>query len=145
MSKVIQHLQEIQADSHVLYVTIHNYHWNVKGLQFFAVHEATEKLYDAMSEIFDETAERILQLGGTPLVSISEITAKTTLKEETKKSFAVKEVIENIAKILEGMLAQWKKLSTLAEEVRDTTTMTMADDKVAGLEKQLWMYRATLA
>jgi len=43
------------------------------------------------------------------------------------------------------MLAQWKKLSVLAEEVRDTTTMNMADDKVAGLEKQLWMYRATLA
>jgi len=145
MSNVIQHLQEIQADSHVLYVTIHNYHWNVKGLQFFAVHEATEKLYDTMSEIFDETAERILQLGGTPLVSLSEIMAKTTLKEESKKSFEVKEVIENIAIILEAMLAQWKKLSVLAEEVRDTTTMNMADDKVAGLEKQLWMYRATLA
>jgi len=87
MSNVIQHLQEIQADSHVLYVTIHNYHWNVKGLQFFAVHEATEKLYDTMSEIFDETAERILQLGGTPLVSLSEIMAKNDAQRRVEKIF----------------------------------------------------------
>ncbi|AFL68901.1 Dps family protein [Sulfurospirillum barnesii] len=145
MSSVIKQLQEIQADSHILYVTFHNYHWNVKGMQFFPVHEMTEKLYDAMSEVFDDTAERILQLGGTPLVTLSEIMAKTTLKEESKNSFDAVAVIGNVVKALEKMLAQWSTLSKLAEEVRDTTTMNMADDKVAEIEKQLWMYKATLA
>lgn len=145
MSKVIKQLQEIQANSHVLYVTFHNYHWNVKGMQFFPVHEMTEKLYDAMSEIFDDTAERILQLGGKPLVTLSEIVAASTLKEETKNSFEAKEVISHVVKALEAMLAEWVKLSKLAEEVRDTTTTAMADEKVAELEKQLWMYKATLA
>ena len=145
VSKVIKQLQEIQANSHVLYVAFHNYHCNVKGMQFFPVHEMTEKLYDAMSEIFDDTAERILQLGGKPLVTLSEIVAASTLKEETKSSFEAKEVISHVVKALEAMLAEWVKLSKLAEEVRDTTTMAMADEKFAELEKQLWMYKATLA
>ena len=46
MSKVIQLLQQIQADSLVFYTKLHNLHWNVEGLMFKPIHEATEKIYD---------------------------------------------------------------------------------------------------
>lgn len=35
MSKIIEQLKQIQADSHALYVKMHNYHWNIKGMDFF--------------------------------------------------------------------------------------------------------------
>ena len=145
MSNVIKQLQDIQADAHILYVNFHNYHWNIRGMQFFPIHEMTESLYNAMSEVIDDTAERVLQLGGEPLVNLSEIIARASVKEDVKHSFEAKEVIQNISKALEEMLAKWRMLPKKAEEVRDTTTMAMADEKVAELEKQLWMYRATLA
>lgn len=32
---VTKQLLQMQADAHHLWVKFHNYHWNVKGLQFF--------------------------------------------------------------------------------------------------------------
>ena len=45
MSKVVTQLNQIQADAHALFVKFHDYHWYVKGIQFFSVHEYTEKAY----------------------------------------------------------------------------------------------------
>lgn len=60
---VTKQLLQMQADAHHLWVKFHNYHWNVKGLQFFSIHEYTEKAYEEMAELFDSCAERVLQLG----------------------------------------------------------------------------------
>jgi len=43
MKKVIKQLKVIQASSLVMFTKVHNYHWNIKGNQFFPVHEMTEK------------------------------------------------------------------------------------------------------
>ena len=73
MSKVIQLLQQIQADSLVFYTKLHNLHWNVEGLMFKPIHEATEKIYDEFADVFDDVAERVIQLGGNPYVTLSDI------------------------------------------------------------------------
>ena len=57
MSKVIKQLKQIQADAHALYIKVHNYHWNVKGMDFHPVHAYTEGLYNEMSVLFDDMAE----------------------------------------------------------------------------------------
>ncbi|MCG3720027.1 DNA starvation/stationary phase protection protein, partial [Aliarcobacter butzleri] len=49
MSNVIKQLKQIQADAHALYVKIHNFHWNVKGMDFHPVHSYTEGVYNQMS------------------------------------------------------------------------------------------------
>ena len=44
MKNVVTQLNQLQADAHSLFVAFHDYHWNVKGLQFFSIHEYTENL-----------------------------------------------------------------------------------------------------
>lgn len=41
-NQLIDKLNQNVADLHLIYVKLHNYHWNVKGLQFFQIHNATE-------------------------------------------------------------------------------------------------------
>ena len=48
MSKVVTQLNQIQADAHALFVKFHDYHWYVKGIQFFSVHEYTQKAYERL-------------------------------------------------------------------------------------------------
>lgn len=48
---VTKQLLQMQADAHHLWVKFHNYHWNVKGLQFYSIHEYTEKAYEEMAEL----------------------------------------------------------------------------------------------
>lgn len=139
MSKVIEQLKQTQADAHALYIKMHNYHWNIKGMDFFPVHDHTEKIYDKMSELYDDTAERVLQLGGKPYLTAKELLEATKIEDETKDSFNSKEVVTAIINEYKYLLEEFRNLSELASEANDKTTEAFADDHVAELEKDLWM------
>ena len=72
MSQIVEKLKQIQADSAVFYIKLHNYHWNVKGMDFHPVHSALEAMYDEVTEQMDEVAERVLQIGEKPYVTLED-------------------------------------------------------------------------
>ncbi|HYH56890.1 MAG TPA: ferritin-like domain-containing protein, partial [Anseongella sp.] len=65
-------LNELLANYQVFYINARGFHWNIKGDKFFELHTKFEELYtDSLLKI-DETAERVLTLGFTPLHSYSD-------------------------------------------------------------------------
>jgi len=142
MSKVISQLNKIQADAHALYVKFHDIHWNVKGIQFFSVHEYTEKAYDAMSEIFDAVAERAIMLGGKAVIKAEDLEKLTCIKHEPKDSYDTIEALKIVREDYKHLLSEFKKLDELAEG--DTTTQDYAQEQIASYEKAIWMLDATL-
>ncbi|WP_169752810.1 Dps family protein [Campylobacter mucosalis] len=142
MSKVISKLNKIQADAHALYVKFHDLHWNVKGIQFFSIHEYTEKAYDDMHEIFDAVAERAIMLGGKAIVTSSELEKSTCIKHEPKASYTPTEVLELVLADYKHLLKEFKELDELASG--DTTTQAYAQEQIAKYEKAIWMLNATL-
>jgi len=144
MSKVIKQLKQIQADAHALYVKIHNYHWNIKGMDFHPIHSYTENIYDEMSELYDDTAERVIMLGDKPYLTLEELIKATKIETEKGSSFKSKEIIAKIFKDFDYLLKEFKNLSELASKDEDKTTEAFADEKVAKLEKDLWMLNSML-
>ncbi|MDR0407383.1 MAG: DNA starvation/stationary phase protection protein [Campylobacteraceae bacterium] len=142
--KVVGQLKSIQADAIALFVKIHNYHWNIKGLQFASVHSYTESLYDKVATIYDDTAERILQLDSKPVLTLDDIVKNTKIKTEKGDSFDTKYVLENIYKDFSYLLEEFKILSKLADEEEDKATAAYADDQVKEFEKELWKLKQTL-
>ena len=59
-------LAVLLADFQVYYANLRNFHWNVQGSNFYALHAEFERLYDDAAEKADEIAERLLQLDVTP-------------------------------------------------------------------------------
>lgn len=139
MTSIIENLKQIQADAHAMYVKIHNYHWNIKGMDFFPVHNHTEEIYTSMSTLYDDVAERVLQLGGKPYLTISDLANATKIEEESRDSFRSKEVVEAIINDYNYFLVSFRALSEVASKEGDKTTEAFADEKVAFLEKELWM------
>ncbi len=78
---IIQKLNQNLADLHILYVKLHNYHWNIQGPQFVTIHKTTEEFYERVAELYDEIAERILQLGDKPLATVKGYIENAQLKE----------------------------------------------------------------
>ena len=145
MSKVVTQLNQIQADAHALFIKFHDYHWNVKGIQFFSVHEYTEKAYEDMAEIFDDVAERAIQLGGKAVTKPEELNKLSHPKIDNKGSYTPTEVLNGILGEYEHLLGEFKKLEEVADKAKDSTTVAMAQDKIAKYEKAIWMLKATLA
>lgn len=145
MKKTINQLKKLQASSLVMFTKLHNYHWNIKGMHFHPIHEMTEKMYEQFSEVYDETAERVLQLGEKPYTLVKDLEEHSFIKEDKKTDFDAKYVLENILGDYKTLLKEFKKLSQKADEENDTTTVAFADDSVAHLEKDIWMIKATLS
>jgi len=143
-NKVIEQLKNIQADANALFVKIHNYHWNIKGIQFPGIHAYTEVLYDKLATIYDDTAERILQLEGKPILTLEEIAKTTRIKTEKGDSFDAKYVLDNIYKDFSFLLDSFKELSAAADEANDKASAAYADEQTAEFEKELWKLRQTL-
>ena len=132
--KVIEALRKLQADSIVLYMKIHNFHWNVRGLDFPQAHKA-----------FDDLAERILQLNGTPVVTLAEALKISKIKEETRTTFTSKETLKEVLKIYNNLHEDFESLAKLADKDDDRVTASYCDDKLSELEKAIWMLSAQLS
>ncbi|WP_104683721.1 Dps family protein [Helicobacter felis] len=144
-TKVVELLKQLQADSLVLFVKLHNFHWNVKGHDFHVVHKFTQAVYEEFAEKFDDLAERVAQLGGAPVVTMTEALKLAHVKEESKHTFHSKEVFEAILKDYEHLEKHFGQLSKVADEEGDKVTASYADEELAKLQKTLWMLKASLA
>lgn len=80
-SKLVEKLNKLLADYQIYYQNLRGLHWNVKGAQFFMLHEKYEELYDEAAEVIDELAERILMIDGKPLHSFADYLKTAELKE----------------------------------------------------------------
>lgn len=141
--QLIDKLNTNVANLQVLYVKLHNYHWNVRGAQFFSIHQVTESYYDYIAEQYDAIAERILQLGAKPLTTLKEYLDNATLQEEQGKDFDPPYILDRLIEDFNQLKKDFKEISDLANEINDQTTVAMADENVAWLEKAIWMLNAS--
>lgn len=132
------------ANLNVLYVKIHNFHWYVKGEQFFALHVKFEELYDEVTAKMDEVAERLLSIKGSPAATMKEYLELATIQEATGKEDTrgmVQSLIEDFATISEELTEGIE----LAEEVADQPTADLFTTIRSDLEKHQWMLRSFLS
>ena len=143
MSTVTNKLNQILANSNVMFTKLHNYHWNIKGMQFMPIHLKTEESYNYFSQVYDDTAERVLQLGGSPLITLKQILEESKIEEDSNSVFDATYVITNMVKDYELFLKDFKELSNIAEG--DATTSAYADDQVSILEKEIWILKSHIS
>lgn len=142
---VVKLLKQIEADSIVFYMKLHNLHWNVKGLLFKPIHEMTEEIYDEFADIFDDVAERVLQLGDKPIVTLNDALKIAKIKEESKSDFSGEEVLKIVLKDYEYFLKLFTDLSKASEKAGDTPSQDYANGAIAKLSKAIWMLKAQLS
>ncbi|PLR77335.1 DNA starvation/stationary phase protection protein [Bacillus sp. V3-13] len=131
------------ANWNILYTKLHRFHWYVKGPLFFTLHEKFEELYKEAALVVDETAERLLAIGGEPIATMKEYLETATLQETTGETTAnemVKSLIEDYRKINEGL----QEVAALAEEQNDIITNDLAVGLIEKIDKHIWMLNAYL-
>lgn len=143
MSKVIEELNQLLSDSKVFEQNLYNYHWNIRCKHFLSYHEKLGELYEMVGGDIDEFAERILQLGGTPISKMSEYLEKSGVEEE--------DVVHDAEKIWELVLRDLYKTVDALNKCRkaavsndDEGTNTMIGDKLLCVQKQVWMVSSIL-
>lgn len=127
----------------VMYTKLHNYHWYVKGHQFFTLHAKFEELYDEATAHMDEIAERILTLGGDPVATLKEHLEQSVVKEakgDEKADKMVATIVDDFSAIMESL----KKGMDEAAKVGDDMTEDLLNATYQSIEKHQWMLNAFL-
>ncbi|MGG4443308.1 Dps family protein [Brevibacillus fortis] len=123
----------------VLYYKFHNYHWYVKGPQFFTLHTTFEELYKEAALHIDELAERTLALGGEPVATMTQCLALASVQEASGNETA-EQMVQATVHDFNKMIGELK----IAEVVTDEITGDMFLAIRSNLEKQLWMLHSFL-
>lgn len=127
----------------VLYTKLHNYHWYVKGHQFFTLHAKFEELYNEATIHMDEIAERVLTLGGNPVATLAEQLQQSVIKEASGNEDSDK-MVETIVTDFDEIMSSLKKGMDEAAKNRDDMTEDLLNAIYQSVEKHQWMLNAFL-
>jgi len=130
------------ADTYILYIKSHGYHWNVTGPMFRTLHLMFEEEYLELRDAVDVIAERIRSLDEFAPGTSREFVALTGLSEADGVPDAL-EMVRDLAAGHEAVSRTAKALVTLAEEAGDVATADLATQRAEVHEKTAWMLRAT--
>jgi starvation-inducible DNA-binding protein len=142
---VIERLTSLLADEFVLYAKTRNYHWNVTGPHFGALHVLFEKQYEELAEIADEVAERVRALGGQAVGTLAEFQEHTRLKEEPNHYPSDRTMLANLLHDHESVIRSSRDdLDACANQFGDAGTSDFLTGLMERHEKTAWMLRAHL-
>ncbi|MBK6879455.1 MAG: DNA starvation/stationary phase protection protein [Elusimicrobia bacterium] len=140
---IAQGLSVLLADSYTLYLKTHNFHWNVVGPMFQALHLMFETQYTELALAVDLIAERIRALGIPAPGSYAEFGKLTSVKEAVGVPKAT-EMIRQLLESNETVIAAAKKAFPAAEGAGDQATMDLLTQRITTHEKTAWMLKSLL-
>ena len=141
MQNILNSLNTFLSDLNVFYRKLQNYHWNVKGKDFFVVHGKLEEYYNNVNEQIDEIAEHILSLGGQPLGTLRDYLDTTKLAEAENKKVDSTVVFTEITKDFTTLLEEVTNIKKMADNETQYKTSALMDEIIENYTKTLWMLK----
>ncbi|HAD98747.1 MAG TPA: DNA starvation/stationary phase protection protein [Cryomorphaceae bacterium] len=138
---VADKLSEVLADSYLLMLKTHYYHWNVKGTLFKSLHDLTEQQYTELFEAIDDIAERIRALGFEAPGTFS-IFQKISNVKEAKSGLSDLEMSADLLETHESLILKLRETLKTADEISDEVTVDMMVSRLTIHEKAAWMLRS---
>ena len=139
-------LSKFLADSYTLYLKTHNFHWNVTGPMFNALHNMFEAQYTEQWTALDDIAERIRALGYNAPGSYAEFIKLSSIKEEPGATEAPdwREMVRQLVVGNEAVCRSARKAIDVADDADDEPTEDLLIQRLQTHEKYAWMLRSLL-
>jgi starvation-inducible DNA-binding protein len=142
--ELFEKVNKYLADTGVMYIKLHNLHWNVQGLQFKAVHEYLEDLYDDFTEKMDEVAELLRMNGKYPAASMADFQKLSTIEELPSEAIDVKKALSITLDELKAFDKSAREIHDMADEEGAFEVVMMMEEHVAGYQKTIWFISSML-
>jgi len=132
------------ANFSVLYMKLHNYHWHVKGENFFTLHVKFQELYTEAAVHLDTIAERMLSIGARPTATLKEQLQLSSIMEAAGDEDA-RGMVQALSDDFAAVCTELTEGITTAEDDGDQPTADLLISIRTSLEKHRWMLEAYLA
>lgn len=134
-SRMNEYLSNLVVEYHKL----QNFHWYVKGPDFFQVHAKLEELYDEIRDLVDDVAEVMLMEGLKPVSTMREFLSLAQIEEVEGGFIASADIYQAVEADYRLLLDASKQLKRTAEEQDSDLVAAKADDYIEHFSKAVWM------
>ena len=137
-------LAKLLADTYTLYLTTHNFHWNVTGPQFNTLHTMFMQQYTELWNAVDPIAERIRALGHWAPGSYAQFAALNSMDDAPAKPPKATAMIRILVAGHETVARTARTAFPIAEKAGDQPTADLLTQRLDIHEKNAWMLRSLL-
>jgi starvation-inducible DNA-binding protein len=140
---VVQGLSRLLADTYMVYLKTHSFHWNVEGPMFQTLHLMFMEQYTETWNAIDLIAERIRSLGEYAPGTYKEY-ARLARVKETDGVPKAEEMVRLLIEGQEAIVRTAREVLPLADEAKDEPTLDLLTQRMQVHEKNAWMLRSLL-
>lgn len=137
-------LSRLLADTYTLYLTTHNFHWNVTGPMFNTLHVMFMGQYTELWNAVDPIAERIRSLGHPAPGSYAAFGRLSSLPDAPDTPPKALEMVRVLVAGHEAVARTARALFPLADKAGDEPTADLLTQRLTVHEQTAWMLRSLL-
>ena len=139
---IVGGLSKLLADTYTLYLTTHNFHWNVTGQMFNTLHLMFMGQYTELWGAVDPIAERIRSLGHPAPGSYAQFSQLSSLSDVPATPPAAMEMVRILVAGHEAVARTARAIFPLAEKANDQPTADLLTQRLTVHEQTAWMLRS---
>lgn len=137
-------LSKLLADTYTLYLTTHNFHWNVTGPMFNTLHAMFMTQYTELWNAVDPIAERIRSLGHAAPGSYGQFGALASIKDAPATPPKALDMVRILVTGHEAVARTARSIFPLADKAGDEPTADLLTQRLTVHEQTAWMLRSLL-
>ncbi|MBM3490186.1 MAG: DNA starvation/stationary phase protection protein [Alphaproteobacteria bacterium] len=143
--RIAERLGVVLASSYVLMLKTQNFHWNVTGPHFNALHTMFGAQYAELFVAIDPIAERMRALGEFAPGGLAGYGKLSAIDDAPASPPKYEKMLAQLASDHERLSALCGDLRALADEAGDTATGDLMNGRIDLHDKTAWMLNAHLA
>jgi starvation-inducible DNA-binding protein len=143
-TKAISLLNQLLADTFDLMSQTKFSHWNVKGMNFIAVHKLFDELAETLEEQVDEIAERATALGGVAMGTVRQAAAMSRTPEFPSGTHKSADVLAALAERYAAVGKSAREAIDTADDFGDADTADLFTQVSRALDQSLYFIEAHL-
>lgn len=142
--EIAQGLSKLLADTYTLYLTTHNFHWNVTGPMFNTLHTMFMTQYTELWNAVDPMAERIRALGFPAPGSYAQFAKLSSLPDVPTNPPKALEMVQILVKGNEAVARTAREVFAVVSKADDQPSADLLTQRLDIHEKTAWMLRSLL-
>lgn len=135
---MIELLNAQLADAFDLYSQVKQAHWNVKGMNFIAIHKLFDEIAEEVLEHVDAIAERVTTLGGVAMGTARLSAKNSRLPEIELSALKSEDAVRMVAERLGNFAGSSRTAIETSDKAGDLVTADLFTEIAGELDKYIY-------
>lgn len=141
---LVQALKKMLSEAYVLYHTIHGFHWNLKGADFYEYHKLFDEIVSDIYEHIDPIAENIVKLDNVAPFVMSQLVSMSGIEEVGLFSKDPLELTRKFIEMNSKYIDNLKSTFKIANDEDEQGIANFIAERIDQHQKWNWFLKASL-